>query len=62
MVKKTQKSNGIDTKQTYKKGTIMTGIEIFLLCLGVGLAMYWGGFLTAAMLAANDDKTERMKR
>lgn len=40
----------------------MTGIEIFLLCLGVGLAMYWGGFLTVAMLAANDDKTERMKR
>ena len=40
----------------------MTGLEIFLLCLGVGFAMYWGGFLTVAMLAANDDKTERTKR
>lgn len=37
----------------------MTGLEIFFLCLGIGLVMYWGGFLTAAMLAANgEDKNK----
>ena len=39
----------------------MTGLEIFLLCLGVGLVMYWGGFLTAAMFAANGDKQKGRK-
>ena len=33
----------------------MTGLEIFF----VGLVMYWGGFLTAAILAENgEDKNK----